>query len=99
MRSPSPSSRAPAGEKQFSDRAVNDPTIVALRGKVVPTITPGIDAAQVDMTVVLKDGRTLHQFIEHAVGSVEKPMTDKELETKFARSCRRHYFRRTQSAV
>jgi 2-methylcitrate dehydratase PrpD len=72
------------GEKQFSDRAVNDPTIVALRDKVVPTITPGIDAAQVDMTVVLKDGRTLHRFIEHAVGSVEKPMTDKELETKFA---------------
>jgi 2-methylcitrate dehydratase PrpD len=72
------------GEKQFSDRAVNDPTIVALRGKVIPMVTPGIDAAQVDMTVVLKDGRTLHRFIEHAVGSVEKPMTDKELETKFA---------------
>jgi 2-methylcitrate dehydratase PrpD len=72
------------GEKQFSDRAVNDPTIVALRGKVIPVVTPGIDAAQVDMTVVLKDGRTLHRFIEHAVGSVEKPMTDKELETKFA---------------
>jgi 2-methylcitrate dehydratase PrpD len=72
------------GEKQFSDRAVNDPTIVALRSKVIPVITPGIDAAQVDMTVVLKDGRTLHRHIEHAVGSVEKPMTDKELETKFA---------------
>jgi 2-methylcitrate dehydratase PrpD len=71
------------GEKQFSDRAVTDPTVVALRSKVMPVITPGIDAAQVDMTVVLKDGRTLHRHIEHAVGSVEKPMTDKELETKF----------------
>src|ERR1700760_4273801 len=71
------------GEKQFSDRAVNDPTIVALRSKVIPVVTPGIDAAQVDMTIVLKDGRTLHRHIEHAIGSVEKPMTDQQLETKF----------------
>ena len=71
------------GEKQFSDRAVNDPTITALRAKVNPVVTPGIDAAQVDMTVVLKDGRQLHRYIEHAIGSVEKPMTDQQLETKF----------------
>lgn len=72
------------GEKQFSDRAVSDPTIVALRSKVIPVITPGIDPAQVDMTVVLRDGRQLHRRIEHAIGSVETPMTDKQLETKFA---------------
>jgi 2-methylcitrate dehydratase PrpD len=71
------------GEKQFSDRAVDDPTIVALRGKVNPVITQGIDPAQVDMTIVLKDGRQLHRYIEHAIGSVEKPMTDQQLETKF----------------
>jgi 2-methylcitrate dehydratase PrpD len=71
------------GEKQFSDRTVNDPTVVALRGRVNPVITPGIDPAQVDMTVVLKDGRQLHRFIEHAIGSVEKPMTDQQLEAKF----------------
>jgi 2-methylcitrate dehydratase PrpD len=71
------------GEKQFSDRAVNDPTITALRAKVNPVVTPGIDAAQVDMTIVLKDGRQLHRYIEHAIGSVEKPMTDQQLETKF----------------
>ena len=33
-----------AGEKQFSDRAVRDPVVVALRDKVVPVVTPGIDA-------------------------------------------------------
>ena len=72
-----------AGERQFSDRAVNDPTVVALRGKVVPAITPGIDPAQVDMTIVLKDGRTLHQHIAHAIGSVDVPMSDRQLEAKF----------------
>lgn len=72
------------GEKQFSDRAVTDPTIVALRGKVNPVITPGIKPEQVDLTIVLKDGRKLNRYIEHAIGSVEVPMTDKQLETKFS---------------
>jgi len=72
------------GEKQFSDRAVNDPAILALRSKVNPVNTPGIDAAEVDMTIVLRDGRQLHRHIEHAIGSVEKPMTDAQLEAKFA---------------
>jgi 2-methylcitrate dehydratase PrpD len=71
------------GEKQFSDRAVTDPVIVGLRSKVNPVVTPGIDPAQVDMTIVLKEGRQLNRRIEHAIGSVEKPMTDKQLETKF----------------
>jgi 2-methylcitrate dehydratase PrpD len=71
------------GEKQFSDRAVNDPVIVALRGKVNPVVTPGIKPEQVDITIVLKDGRQLHRYIEHALGSVEVPMTDKQLEAKF----------------
>lgn len=71
------------GEKQFSDRAVNDPRVVALRQKVMPVVTPGIDAAQVDMTVTLKDGRSVHRRIDHAIGSVEKPMSDAQLDQKF----------------
>jgi 2-methylcitrate dehydratase PrpD len=73
-----------AAEKQFSDRAVNDPTVVALRGKVIPVVASGIEPALVDMTITLKDGRTLHRFIAHAIGSVEVPMTDQQLEAKFA---------------
>jgi 2-methylcitrate dehydratase PrpD len=72
------------GERQFSDQAVNDPTVVALRGKVNPIATPGIDPAQVDITIMLTGGRTLRRFIAHAIGSVEVPMTDKQLEAKFA---------------
>jgi hypothetical protein len=64
----------------------NDPTVVALRSKVLPVVTPGIDPAQVDMTIVLKDGRALHRFIAHAIGSVEVPMADRQLEDKFADS-------------
>nr|WP_245725584.1 MmgE/PrpD family protein [Pandoraea oxalativorans] len=72
-----------AGERQYSDRAVQDPAVIALRDRVTATVVPSIKPEQVDMTITLKDGRTLHKFIEHAIGSLEVPMTDKQLETKF----------------
>jgi 2-methylcitrate dehydratase PrpD len=72
-----------AGEKQFSDRAVNDPRVVALRTRVVPTVDPTVKPEQVDMAIALADGKRLTQHIEKAVGSVEVPMTDPQLEAKF----------------
>lgn len=73
-----------AGEKQFSDQAVNDPSTVLLRDKVVPVIDAAIKPEQVEFTITLNDGRTLHKFIEHAVGSLEVPMTTDQLKVKFA---------------
>jgi 2-methylcitrate dehydratase PrpD len=73
-----------AGEKQFSDRAVRDPAIVALRAKVQPVVDASIKPEQVDMVIRLADGRSLHKFIEHAIGSLEAPMSDQALERKFA---------------
>ena len=71
------------GEKQFSDRAVRDPAVIDLRGKVVPVIDPVIKPEQVEMSIELNDGRVLHRRIEHAIGSLEKPMSDADLERKF----------------
>jgi 2-methylcitrate dehydratase PrpD len=73
-----------AGEQQFSDRAVRDPVIVSLRDRVATAIDPSIKEDQVRITIALKDGRKLDKYIEHAVGSVNNPMSDKDLETKFA---------------
>ncbi|AYN96763.1 MmgE/PrpD family protein [Pseudomonas sp. LTJR-52] len=72
-----------AGERQYSDRAVKDPAVMALRDRVIANIDPTIKPAQVDMTITLKDGRTLHKFIEHAIGSLEVPMSNQQLEAKF----------------
>jgi 2-methylcitrate dehydratase PrpD len=72
-----------AGEKQFSDRAVEDPTIVALRSRVLPVVDPAVKPEQVEMSITLKDGRRLEKSIQHAIGSLEAPMTDHDLETKF----------------
>lgn len=73
-----------AGERQYSDQAVQDPAVVALRSRVIATVDPEIKPQQVDMTIVLNDGRQLHQYIQHAIGSVEVPMTDEQLEAKFS---------------
>ncbi|MDR5758442.1 MmgE/PrpD family protein [Caballeronia sp. LZ035] len=73
-----------AGEKQFSDAKVRDPQTIALREKVNTIVDPSIKPEQVDMTITLKDGRKLHKFIEHAIGSTEVPMTDQQLEKKFS---------------
>jgi 2-methylcitrate dehydratase PrpD len=72
-----------AGEHQYSDRAVRDVKTTTLRDRVNATIDSAINPDQVDMTIMLKDGRRLNKFVEHAIGSIEVPMTDKQLEAKF----------------
>jgi 2-methylcitrate dehydratase PrpD len=72
-----------AGERQYSDQAVRNPQVIAVRDKVNAIVDPAIKPEQVDMTITLKDGRTLHKYVEHAIGSLEVPMTDLQLEAKF----------------
>ena len=72
-----------AGEDQYADDIVTRPDMVALRRKVVATVDDSIDEASADVTAVLKDGRRVHVFVEHAIGSLENPMTDAMLEAKF----------------
>ncbi|MFZ2387231.1 MAG: MmgE/PrpD family protein, partial [Polaromonas sp.] len=72
-----------AAEGEFSDEVVNRPDMVALRRKVVATVDDAIDEASADVTAVLNDGRRVRVFVEHAIGSLENPMTDANLEAKF----------------
>ena len=72
-----------AAEDEFSDEVVMRPDMVALRAKVVATVDDSIDEASADVTAVLNDGRRVHVFVEHAIGSLQKPMTDAQLEGKF----------------
>lgn len=72
-----------AAEEEFSDEVVNRADMVALRRKVVATVDDSIDEASADVTAVLTDGRRVHVFVEHAIGSLQNPMTDAMLEAKF----------------
>lgn len=73
-----------AGERQFSDRAVRDAAIMALRDRVSAVADSSIQQDQVRIAITLKDGRKMEKFVEHAVGSGRNPMSDTDLETKFA---------------
>ena len=72
-----------AAEDEFSDEVVNRADMVALRRKVVATVDDAIDEASADVTAVLKDGQRVHVFVEHAIGSLQNPMSDANLEAKF----------------
>ena len=72
-----------AAEEEFSDAVVTRADMVALRRKVVATVDDSIDEASADVTAILLDGRRVHVFVEHAIGSLQNPMSDMQLEAKF----------------
>ena len=57
--------------------------VVDLRRKVTATIDDRIDESSADVVAVLANGRREHVFVEHAIGSLHRPMTDADLEAKF----------------
>jgi 2-methylcitrate dehydratase PrpD len=75
------------GEHEYSDDCAADPTIVALRQKVKAVVYPGIHEHQVDATLTTVDGRILHLFVENAIGSLGRPLTDQELDAKLVDLC------------
>jgi 2-methylcitrate dehydratase PrpD len=74
-----------AGPAEFSDEVVARQDVIALRGRVHASVDDAIDEAAADVAVTMNDGRTHHAFIEHAIGSLERPMTDAQLADKFHR--------------
>jgi 2-methylcitrate dehydratase PrpD len=71
------------GEAQYSDEKVRSPAVIALRDRVDATVDPAMPSDAVDITIVMKDGRRLHKRVDHAIGSVDRPMTDSDLNAKF----------------
>jgi 2-methylcitrate dehydratase PrpD len=76
-----------AGTAQYADARVADPAVIALRERVQARVGTALaeDAAQV--RIRLKDGRVLERHVEHALGSLQNPMSDRDLEAKFRDLC------------
>jgi 2-methylcitrate dehydratase PrpD len=72
-----------AGEGEYADEIVRREDVVALRRKVMATVDKSIAEDAADVTVTLRGGRKLHVRVDHAVGSLERPMSDADLEAKF----------------
>ena len=75
--------RGRAGVPEFTDACVCDPEAVALRQRIAAVADEMLDKAAAIVRVVHRDGRTLERSVPHATGSLEHPMTDSALETKF----------------
>ena len=70
------------GLAQYEDAVVTAPDVAALRARVrlAPDAQIGRDEAR--LTVRRADGTTLEEHVAHARGSLERPLTDKELFAK-----------------
>jgi 2-methylcitrate dehydratase PrpD len=75
--------RGTAGPREYTDETVRDPEVIALRDRVVAHVDEDVSEEEAFVSITLKDGRTLHRHIEHAIGSLENPMTNAALEDKF----------------
>ncbi len=72
-----------AGEGEYDDAIVAREDVVALRRKVVATASDRIAEDAAEVTVTLKGGRQARVRVDHAIGSLERPMSDADLEAKF----------------
>ena len=72
-----------AGEAEYGDDVVRDPQVGALRDRVSATVDKSMHEDQTRVTIRLKSGKAVETFVEHAIGSLKRPMSDGDLEAKF----------------
>ena len=71
-----------AGEHQYTDDRVNDPEVLALRGRVTAAADAQLREIAATVTITLTNGTVLTQHVEKVIGSAENPMSDGDLEAK-----------------
>jgi 2-methylcitrate dehydratase PrpD len=76
--------RGRAGLREYTDEAVNDPAVKAVRERATreaddPTVTE--DGVHVELE--LTDGRVLEKRLTASLGNLQRPLTDEQLSAKF----------------
>ncbi|MDB5902411.1 MAG: 2-methylcitrate dehydratase [Betaproteobacteria bacterium] len=72
-----------AGEAQFSDAVVRDATVIGVRDRVSIEASARVRKLEAHVKLRLRNGTVLEKHVEHALGTVERPMSDRDLEDKF----------------
>jgi len=75
--------RGSAGQRDYTDDAVQEPETVALRDRVHATATQTVREDEAYIAITLRDGKKREKHVEHAIGSLERPMSNDDLEKKF----------------
>jgi len=76
--------RGRAGLREYTDEAVNDPAVRAVRERATreaddPEVTE--DGVRVELETT--DGRVLHKRLEGSLGNLRRPLSDQQLSQKF----------------
>jgi 2-methylcitrate dehydratase PrpD len=78
-----------AGLKEFSEDAVHDPAVVALRALTKARLNADSPRGAATARIRTTDGRTLESTVYQARGSAEQPLSDQDIEVK-VRDLARH---------
>jgi 2-methylcitrate dehydratase PrpD len=72
-----------AGEEEYSDAVVRDPTVIALRDRVTAEADQSVHEDAAHLRIALNSGKVIEKHVAHAIGSLKRPMSDADLEAKF----------------
>jgi aconitate decarboxylase len=72
-----------AGPGQYADEVVTSQEVVSVRDRIDATADKSLNADEAEIIVELENENQLKKHVQHAVGSLEVPMTDQQLEEKF----------------
>lgn len=88
-----------AGLREFSEEITADPAVAALRARVTARLDAASPRGAATAIVRTVDGQQFETTVIHPRGSVERPLSDHELEEKLRDSCRHGGFRGDPGAV
>ena len=73
---------------EYDDSVAQSAEVISIRNMIQAKAEKSLAADEAYINIQLKNGRHLEKHVEHAVGSLYKPMTDKQLTKKFVDQCR-----------
>jgi 2-methylcitrate dehydratase PrpD len=75
--------RGKAGLAEYTDDAVNDHDVKRVRERTTAVGDPSVTEDQARLEVELVGGQVIELFVEKSLGNLNRPMTDRQLDTKF----------------
>jgi len=78
-----------AGLEQLEQDCIDDASVAGLRARIAATADTSLGRDEAVAEVTLGNGARLRSHVEHARGSINRPMTDAELDAKFEAQARR----------
>jgi 2-methylcitrate dehydratase PrpD len=75
--------RGKGGLQEFTEAAVADPVLARLRERTTAAPDDAVTEDQVDVTIKLTSGETIHFFLEASLGNTKRPLSNAQLDEKF----------------